>query len=95
MTTLQQNIAALTQLINSLGPLIVALTNIAALLWILVAVIRNGRQARQIQQAVNSHSNDISTIKKQTDSINNQLTNQNQQLTERLIAANHPEGSSP
>lgn len=92
---LEQDIASLTQFVNSLGPLIVALTNIAALVWILVQVIRNGRQSARIQQAVNAHSNDITTIKEQTNNINAQLTTTNQSLTERLIAANHPEGKSP
>jgi hypothetical protein len=95
MTTLEQDIASLTQLVNSLGPLVVALTNIAALVWILVQVIRNGRQSAKMAQSIQAHGVDITDIKSQTNSINNALTATNQSLTERLIAANHPEGNSP
>jgi histidinol phosphatase-like enzyme len=88
MNAIQQDIASLTQLLNSLGPLVIALTNLAALVWILVSTIRNG-------QAIKAHSADITDIKAQTNSINTALTSRNNTLTERLIAANHPEGPTP
>jgi hypothetical protein len=95
MTTIQQDINSLTQLVTSLEPLLAALgvllgglIFVVAQVWTLVSTIKNG-------QAIQAHGADISDIKNQTNSINNALTATNQSLTERLIAANHPEGPSP
>jgi len=109
MTTLEQDIAALTQFINSLGPLVIAVTNISVLVFILVGVIQNGRQSRNISLAVNAHSKDITAIKKQTDGINTALTTKaavtdaqntelvrtNATLTERLLNGDSTKGPTP
>jgi hypothetical protein len=102
MNAFQQGVAALTQIINSLDPLVVSLTNFSMLVLVLVGIWQNSRQSKQIATAVNAHSADITAIKKtsadikkNTDGINSALTERNTVLVDKLINGDSTKGPTP
>jgi hypothetical protein len=95
MSAFQQGVAALTQIINSLDPLVVSLTNFSMLILVLVGLWQNRKQAQQIATTIQQHGATIDAIKVNTDGINSALTDRNVALTDILINGGSTKGPTP